>query len=559
MRWDNFDHKFIRPIRWLLALWGDEIKSEVIPIQYAGVQSDRTTFGHRFLTENADITIAHPLAYEKTLEENYVLPNSQKRKSSIEKQLTELTAEYHSFALSKTNLLDVVNNLVEYPVLIVGEFKKQFLEMPKEVLISEMIEHQKYFPLCDATTKKLIPHFIITANLLETESVRTGNNNVLNARLNDGLFFYEQDLKTGIDALATQADKVVYHRDLGSYAQKIERILTVSRHFNEHCHFAEEETLEICVRLLKADLFSRMVYEFPELQGIIGESYICSAGYDEDIARASKEHYYPITGGGKLPSGNLSLCSALADKLDDLLACFSVGIQPTGSNDPYGLRRKTQGLLRIWIENKINLDFKDTVETLYPQYEKFLQKQNLTKTFFLNQIFTFIESRLKTTLKDYGFSGELIEAALTLTRSLNQWNFHTLNVKLMALKESMKKEHFQAFTIAYRRVANILKKNRSYLQTKITDEEPCDLNLLSDEFEKKLYHFHLEYRKRVQLALSEQHYVKAYEILSEYHAPLSNFFEHVFVEVDDIPLKKNRLQLLQSIENSLLDLPIIYS
>ena len=546
MRWDNLDCKFIRPIRWLMALWGNEKTSSVIALSHANIKSNNLTYGHRFLNNNQEITINNPLAYEETLANHHVIANSSKRREKIIAQLQKLEKKYNATALSQTKLINIVNNLVEYPVLLIGDFEEKFLKIPLEVLISEMVEHQKYFPLQDRKTGKLLPHFIITANITEPTQVCRGNNKVIQSRFNDGFFFYQQDIKIGIETLSLKAEKVIYHKDLGYYSEKIKRVQMISELLNNKCYFVEKKKLAKSINLLKADLFSQMVYEFPKLQGIIGEYYINLAGYDADIALAAKEHYYPTTGGGNLPNVALAIGASLADKLDDLLAFLAIGIVPSGSNDPYALRRKTQGLLRILIEKKISLNLSDFIKEILPIYKPFLKK--MCSKSFLKNIFDFIGNRLKTTLKDYGFNGTLIEAGLTL----NQWNIDTLYLQLIALKKSRQQKYFQEFTTVYKRVINILKKNKSIS----LDNNSISPNLFHTESEQTLYQFHLAQKKKIMESIDHNDYQRAYENISQYQKPLADFFEHVFVDVEDINVKKNRLTLLKNIKQLMRHLPI---
>lgn len=345
MHWADYDFEYIRPIHWLVALLNDE----VVPFSILDVNTDRTSRGHRFLGE--DISFANASEYEEKLTEQFVIADPEKRKDLVRSQIAELSQK-HGFQVElDEDLLEEVNNLVEYPTAFVGNFDEKYLSVPEEVLVTSMKEHQRYF---DVRTPEglLLPHFISARNgdSVKIDNVIKGNEKVLTARLEDAEFFYNEDKKLTIDACVEKLKHVTFHEKIGSIYEKMQRVAAAAEIIGETVGLSDGELADLqrAAEIYKFDLVTNMVGEFPELQGIMGEKYALLQGETPAVAQAIREHYMPISAEGELPASNVGAVLAIADKLDSLFSFFAVGMIPSGSNDPYALRRQTYGIVRIW-------------------------------------------------------------------------------------------------------------------------------------------------------------------------------------------------------------------
>nr|WP_249930892.1 glycine--tRNA ligase subunit beta [Paenibacillus polymyxa] len=356
MRWASYDFKFVRPIRWLVALFG----SDIVNLEIAGVQSGNVTRGHRFLGQEA--VVESPADYVEVLRKQHVIVDIEERQSLIVKQIEALAAEKDWTIAVKDDLLEEVLYLVETPTVLFGGFDPAFLNIPKDVLITSMREHQRYFPVLDRTGK-LLPYFVTVRNggSQSLEVIAKGNEKVLRARLSDAKFFYEEDQKLEIKDALSKLESIVFHEELGTVGDKVRRIRRIADALAEKLRVSPDtqESVSRAADICKFDLVTQMVYEFPELQGVMGEDYARKAGEKEEVARAVFEHYQPRFAGETVPSTNAGAIVSIADKIDTITGCFSIGIIPTGSQDPYALRRQAAGIVQILLDRKLSATLSD--------------------------------------------------------------------------------------------------------------------------------------------------------------------------------------------------------
>ena len=348
MRWAHQELRFIRPIKWLIALFGQDI----IPFTIADVPTDRQTKGHRFLGET--ISIEEPIEYEEKLAEQFVVANPDKRRNMILAQIKDLETEKNWIIPVDKELLEEVNNLVEYPTVLFGQFEAEFLELPSEVLITSMKEHQRYFPVKNQDGN-LLPYFVAVRNGNDQhlDTVAKGNEKVLRARLADADFFYKEDQKKEISGALKKLESIVYHEEIGTLAEKAARVTTITGALVDELQLPVEKDLALrAASIAKFDLVSHMVYEFPELQGYMGEKYALLKGEAQEVAAAIHEHYMPKSADDSVPPSPIGAILSVAEKIDTIASFFAINIIPTGSQDPYALRRQASGIVQILSEKK---------------------------------------------------------------------------------------------------------------------------------------------------------------------------------------------------------------
>lgn len=529
MRWGDLELRFARPIRWLLSLFGED----VVPFELAGIQADRFTFGHRFLA-TGDLPILNPADYFTRIRAAYVLVDPVERKEIIWQQIQELAAAEGGVVEMDEDLLDEITNILEWPTALCGSFDQDYLKLPAAVLVTPMREHQRYFPVLDRDGK-LLNKFIAVRNGTKAhlEIVTAGNEKVLRARLADAAFFFEEDLKQPLAAKVNGLKKVVFLEGLGSIADKVDRIGALADHLAGELGAAEQEKemVQRAALLAKADLVTNMVYEFPELQGEMGREYALRNGENPAVAEAIFEHYLPRFAGDQLPATLAGRVLSLADKLDSIVGCFAIGIQPTGSQDPYALRRQALGICHILIEGKIHLSLKQLIEWAYQGYgEEVALKHDLAQV--TGEIEEFFKQRLKGILSDRGLSYDTVEAVLAagfddladvVDRGLAVAGFRELPA-------------FGALMTAFNR-ANSLAKNAA--STEIQEGS------LEHPAEQELYSRLAALQKEVQPLLENREYAAALQHIANIQKPLDAFFESVMVMVENETVKNNRLALLK--------------
>jgi glycyl-tRNA synthetase beta chain len=528
MRWGDSEVEFVRPIKWVLILLGND----AIDCEVMGVTSGKESFGHRFHHPDA-IMIKNPESYIETLkQEAHVLADYNERRSLIESQVSAIAKDNGGEAVIDADLLDEVTALVEWPVSFVGNFNSDFLKLPKEVLISSMQDHQKYFPIVD-DQGSLLPSFISVANIesKKPELIKRGNERVIQPRLSDAAFFWERDLKHGLANNIELLKKVVYQKQLGTLYEKSERlvktVITLAESLNADVKTAKR-TAELCL----CDLLTDMVSEFPDLQGTMGRYYAEADGENIEVAVALEEYYQPRFAGDKLPTTKIGQCLAISEKIDSLVGIFAIGKSPTGDKDPFGLRRSAIGLLRIIIEAELDIDLKELITTAASNYPEEIDAKKC-----IDDVYHFLMERLRRYYLDEGVSADTFESVLAIKTS-KPLDFHD---RLIAVTEFRKLTEADSLAAANKRISNILKKSD------VTDIKIVDDNLLAEESEITLAKSLNDYQKRLTPMIENRDYKSALTELAGLRESVDNFFDNVMVNCDDNATKMNRLALLSSL------------
>ena len=528
MTWGNLDITYARPIHWIVALFGDT----VIPLQVGDVISDRFSFGHAQL-DPKKFTLNAPKDYCEDLKKHYVLASTEERKQSILKQLKELETKLGGGALETHKVIPQVLNLVEWPQLTSATFDPAFLRAPKEVLISEMVEHQKYFPIADSKNQ-LQNHFVITADNTPSDLIRKGNQKVLSARLADGVFLYEQDLKVPLEKFNEKLRLMTYQKELGSMFDKVERIGQISTILNAHLKIADEKKIRRAALLCKSDLASALVGEFPELQGTIGKYYAQAQKEDQEVAEAIHEHWMPRAENAPLPKTPTGIILSLADKMDNLVSSYSVGLKPTSSSDPYALRRQSIGLLKILIEEKKSVDLRKILEEVATVFPK-LKSNPAVASELVQEILSFITARAKSVFEELGLKKDEIEASLQGSCT-NPYDQFCKTEALHAFRSSGK-EFAQLFEV-YKRAKGQLEKPATTSFVPDLAKEPAEKDLAEA--------LHL-LEKHWKATIQECKYLDAFRMIAKLQMPLSKLFDTVKILADDPKLRDNRIALLQKV------------
>ncbi|MEW5767923.1 MAG: glycine--tRNA ligase subunit beta [bacterium] len=528
MRWGGGSLRFSRPIRWILALLGQE----VVEFDLDGIKSDRITLGHRFLSPGP-LRLNSPSDYLEQLKESHVLSDPHQRRQAIIAGLEAAGQAEGGQVLKDEPLLDIVTYLVEYPTIILGRFKKEYLRLPREVLIASMREHQRYF----AVTKgeNLLPFFLVVANSHpQAEAhVRQGNERVLAARLADADFFFTEDQRKSLAQLVEEERRVIYQEELGSLYDKTERMVALAASAASQIDSDLIPLVKRAAYLAKADLLTEMVGEFPTLQGIMGYHYALLQGEDSRVATAIKEHYQPRFADDSPPATIPGMLVALADKLDIITGCFSLGLMPTGSVDPYGLRRHGLGIVRTLIERNISLDLAPLVEDSVRLLKRDTPRE------LADQVLNFLAQRMRPLLAERGIAQDEIEAILAIP--FND-PLDTLD-RALALKEIRgSSADFEPLSVCFKRARNIL-KSVPPIKEGVREEE------LAEEIERTLYRRFIEIRDKVGQAGDRREYREAFSYLAGLRSPVDDFFDHILVMCEDEALRKNRLALLSEITN----------
>lgn len=530
MRWADFDFHFIRPIRWLVALFG----TEVIPVAVTDVQSDRYTLGHRFLS-SGKLEIKDAGDYVQVLREHFVLVDQDERKDLIRKQVEELAVAEGGKAQIPADLLEEVNYLVEYPTALCGKFDEKFLSLPKAAIITPMRDHQRYFPVV-AADGKLLPKFITVRNggkeYLNT--VANGNERVLKARLSDAEFFFNEDKKIKLADRLEKIKKVVFQEGMGNMYDKSLRLVNIVNIINTELNLSiAEGALERAAYLSKADLVTGMVTEFTELQGVMGKEYALLDGEKPEVAQGIEEQYMPRFAGDALPQSPIGSILSIADKMDNIVATFGRGLAPTGSQDPFALRRQALGVINIVIENKYHLSSTKVLAGICA-----LLKIDENKTpELLAQIMDFIKLRFKNMLLDQGVRYDIIDSVLQNTEVSD--DLYDLYLKIMAMKDFAAKAEAAEIIQASVRVNNLC--------SKIENENIISERLLQAPAEQELYKQVVLVDKEIIPALVKYDYAKVLQLAKIMTAPVNKFFDDVMVMDKDEAIKNNRLALLSQV------------
>jgi glycyl-tRNA synthetase beta chain len=529
MRW-NDRTRFIRPVRWLVCLFGEE----VVPVEWAGLKAGNLTRGHRFLGQ--EIALSTPERYVEDLRGQYVLADVEERRNLILSQLRQLE-ETHNWKIPvDEGLLDEVTHLVEYPTAFYGTFSAEYLAVPREVLITTMREHQRYFPVEDRSGQ-LLPFFVAVRNGDSNglENVAKGNEKVLRARLADARFFYDEDLKLPIEEANAKLANIVYQEELGSVGDRIGRIGEVARILAEQGGLpVDRSKLDRAAAICKFDLATQMVGEFPELEGIMGSHYALAHGEDAEVAKAIHEHYLPRFSGDDVPQHLLGGLIGLADKMDAIAASFGIGIQPTGSQDPYGLRRKAAGIVQILLSPSFqSLSLTALIKAAVDQ----LAQAGLLKVERLEverDLLQFFALRLKAVMQEMEIRYDVIEAVLGGELSYPAFIIR----KAQVLMDQLDRDAFKLEVEGFTRVANLAAK---------ADDTAVTADLFADPAEHSLYEALNRAKTEWERAKENDDPSALYHALIIMVPEIHQYFDQVMVMVDDETVRKNRLALLREI------------
>ena len=525
MHWGNLDAKFVRPVRWLVTL----LDEEVIPVEFATVKSGNVTRGHRFLGAD-EITIKNAASYVDTLKENFVMVDQDARRELISKQLHDIAASKNASIVWDDDLLEEINYLVEWPTALCGGFEESYLALPDAAIITPMKDHQRYFPLVDQEGK-LLPMFLTVRNGSDhsIEVVQAGNERVLRARLDDAKFFFNEDRKKPLIDRQDGLTKIVFQEGLGNLADKTERLLKLGRVFGEECGLHEDAAvvLERATELAKTDLTTGMVTEFTELQGVMGKEYALLDGESEEVAEAIFEQYLPRFAGDVLPQTEAGKVLSIIDKVDNIVATFSRGLIPTGSQDPYALRRQTIGILNILLGSEWNISlrpiFKASMELLNVPAEK--------QDELLGQVEEFFTLRLKNIFLDREVPHHVIDLLLS-NNELSVADAEGLVNALLANRIDENVELIQAYT-------------RMYNLVKDVEYTGVNSDLLKEDAEKALFEAASKASEASLAAWEANDYDAVVAVPATLVPAINKFFEDVMVMDKDEAIKANRLQLVR--------------
>lgn len=519
MHWGSYTFEFIRPIRWMVSLYGEML----VPMQILDVKSEPISQGHRFLGK--EVMITRPEAYEGLLRSQYVLVDPNMRKTMIMEQIIEFATKNQWKIDLDEDLLEEVNNLVEYPTAFVGVFDEKYLDIPTPVLTTSMKDHQRYFYVT-APSGKLLPYFVSVrnGNLENLEIVMDGNEKVLTARLEDAEFFYAEDQKQTISDYVKKLENVVFHEKIGTMTEKMARVSIICEYLADKLNATKEvkDTLARVASIYKFDLVTGMVGEFSELQGIMGEIYARLFGESEEVSVAIREHYLPISAEGELPQTLTGAILALADKLDSLMSFFSVDLIPSGSNDPYALRRQAFGIVRIIEEFGFNLNLKELQQSLPKLVNK---ESNFKYQFDEDLIMKFFNDRIRQLLQAKGIRHDIIEAVLKGEAA----SLEELLEIAQVLQKHRNDDDYKGATESFSRVLRLASKNAQDLEVNV--------ELFENEAEKALHMAMTELMAKFAELKTEDKYLK----LKELQPLINRYFDETMVMVDDEKVKNNRL------------------
>lgn len=531
MRWGGKNMRFARPIRWMVTLLNDDI----LEIDLEGIISSNITKGHRFLGKT-QFEVRSLDDYLKKLEENYVILDQDKRKSLIKQQCINVANSLGAEIEFDEDLLEEVTYLVEYPTAFLGEFDEDYVKLPKEVVTTPMQQHQRYFPLLK--NGRLLPNFIAVrnGNDYKIDNVKKGNEKVLEARLADALFFYKEDTKKDLESYIDKLKTVVFQAKLGTVYDKTLRIESLSTNILNLLNLSDEEKdAKRASKLCKADLVTGMVFEFTELQGVMGREYAKVSGENEAVSEAIFEHYLPRFAGDILPKTNIGIVLSIADKLDSVAGFFAIGIQPTGSQDPYALRRQALGIINILMDKKIDVNLKDLINLSLENYTNIeFDKERVS-----NEMMEFFKERIKNLFKDLGIRYDVIDAIL----SSDIDNISDMYIRALELNNWLEKDELVQMLTAFNRVSTLAQKATS---------SQVNESLLKEKAEIDLYREFKDTKERVINLLNEKRYSESLDAFASLRPSIDKMFDSVMVMDKDEDLKNNRLGLLKQIYDTML-------
>ena len=533
MRWTSGALRFARPIRWLVALWGHE----VLPVRLDGLVAGRVTYGHRVIGRGP-LELEQPETYEARLATAGVVADPARRRALVEQELAAAAHRIAGHPVASPELVDEITQLVEYPVGLCGRFDPAYLQLPRDVLLTVMASHQRYAAVVD-DAGALKPAFVVVANgdHIDVDLVREGNEKVLAARLADARFFYQEDRRRPLAERVEALRGIVFHEQLGTLWEKVQRLGTLVEHLAQALGL-EEKTLQAARRaawLAKADLATHMVYEFPELQGIMGREYARASGEPAEVAQAIAEHYQPRFAGDALPASAAGALVAVADKLDSLVGFFGIGLEPTGSEDPFALRRSAAGLVRISVERAWNWSIEAAVQAAAGAYGGRLPRPGQELAAAVRE---FLLQRLRAVLAERGVEGPVVEAALAATGD----RLAEAARRAQALWELQQEPSWEDARVTFQRAFRLARVHRP--------AGPVDPSLLQEPMERQLWAAAEDLPRRVRQAVDGGDVAGAVRELASLRPLVDRFFDEVLVMAEDSRVRSNRLALLHHLVQS---------
>ena len=545
MRWGETAFRWARPLRNIVALFNGQVIEFTFDLggQEAPLTSTNKTMGHRFLAPD-ELTITSYDDYKTKMHTAYVMIDRDERKKIILEEASLMAKQSGGHLHDDPALIEEIVGLIEWPVMLKGSFDKEFLEVPQECLIKTMKKDQKYIPILDKDGN-LTHEFVITSNMVTEDQgkmIIAGNQKVLRARLSDARFFYEQDLKKSLEDRIDQLNDIKFHERLGSVHARLSRLETLSETISKMIG-ADTKQAKRAATLSKSDLVTGIVGEFADLQGIMGRYYALADGEDNAVAHAIEDHYKPAGPEDTCPSESVSICLALADKIDVLTGFFAIDEKPTGSKDPFALRRAALGIIRLVLENELSLDLKALFEESSKAYASFLQITNDT---LLEDLLNFIADRMKVSLKDQGVRYDLIDGVFSLGLD---GNLGRVVARVSALQSFLSTEDGKNLVAGYKRANNIVSIEEK--KDKISYESRVMPDLFTQEEETKLYDSLSKAETKIKPSLEKEDYENVMSEMAHLRAPIDAFFDKVTVNDNDDSLRENRLNMLAKIRSTL--------
>ncbi|PWB48568.1 MAG: glycine--tRNA ligase subunit beta [Candidatus Methylomirabilota bacterium] len=527
MRWGQGTFRFVRPIRWLVALHG----GRVIPFDIDGITSGNKTFGHRFLSRG-QVRVRSFQDYIEKLEERYVVVNQHHRRELVMRLAVDAAATVGGKPVFDDDLVETVAGLVEYPTVVCGRFEREYLSLPRDVIMTPMRKYQRYFPVTDEAGT-LLPYFVAISNMKakDMDLIRAGNERVLRARLKDAAFFFEEDRRLQLHQRIPHLKGITFQERLGTMSDKVERLTQLTAHLAEQV--APHLVRDACraAQLCKADLVTTMVKEFPTLQGVMGREYAQLSGESAIVAQAIEEHYLPRFSGDRLPESLVGALVGLADRLDTICGCFGIGLIPSGSEDPYALRRHGQGIVQILLNAGVDLPLSQPIGK---SLELFGDRLALPRERVAREVMEFLSARLQAVLMERGVPGDLVEAAL----SVDAERVADAGKRAEALAAFRRESDFAELAVTFKRVIRILPKGFS---------KPVDPQRFVSSAERALHGEATTLRAETAHLIQAGDYVRALQLIAAIRPIVDMFFEEVLVMADDRDLQDNRLAILKEV------------
>jgi glycyl-tRNA synthetase beta chain len=527
MRWSDLEIRFARPIHWILAIYGNEI----IPLDIGNIKSGDKSYGHRFMAPKS-FKVKNLKDYITKCKKHFVIVDPEERRKIILDEAEKVAETVNGKIFCTEDLLETVTYLVEYPTAVCGSFESEFLKLPKEVLTTSMISHQKYFPVVN-DAGNLLPYFITINNTVARDPsiVARGNEKVIRARLSDAKFFFDEDQKTPLDHHFEKLHQVVFHTQLGTSYEKVMHFRKLAEYISDQINPALKERVDRAAVLAKADLETLMVYEFAELQGIMGREYALIAGEHPVVAKAIYEHYLPTSAGGELPETDEGAIVSIADKMDTVVGFFGVNLIPTGTADPYALRRQAIGIINIILNKKYSLNLERLIDkSLSVLGNKLKRNPEEIKA----DVLDFFKGRFENQLISQGHPYDVVDAVLETGSSDMVQSLK----KIEAMEAFKSHADFEPLAIAFKRAGNIIKdfKNGAVDPTRFESDE-----------ERSLYHAYVRTKENVLTHVDGHDYRSALIELAALRKPVDDFFNGVLVMAKDEAIRFNRLSLLEEI------------